>query len=60
MFWSPSSNLGGWALRAATFPSNTPSLRRALSDCAAGDDTVNISVALQIVFQGERVPYEAT
>ena len=28
-----------------------------LKACAAGDDTENISVALQIVLQGERVPY---
>jgi hypothetical protein len=27
-------------------------------ECAAGDDPVNISVALQIVLQGERVPYQ--
>jgi hypothetical protein len=26
-------------------------------ECAAGDDPVNIGVALQIVLQGERVPY---
>jgi hypothetical protein len=25
--------------------------------CAAGDDPVNVSVALQIVLQAERVPY---
>jgi hypothetical protein len=29
-----------------------------LQACAAGDDPVNISVALQIVLQGERVPYQ--
>jgi hypothetical protein len=28
-----------------------------LQSCAAGEDTVNISVALQIVLQSERVPY---
>jgi hypothetical protein len=28
-----------------------------LQACAHGDDPVNISVALQIVLQGERVPY---
>jgi hypothetical protein len=28
-----------------------------MQDCAAGNDPVNISVALQIVLQGERVPY---
>jgi hypothetical protein len=29
----------------------------ALQECAAGNDPMNISVALQIVLQGERVPY---
>jgi hypothetical protein len=29
-----------------------------LQECAAGDDPANISVALQIVLQGERVPYQ--
>jgi hypothetical protein len=28
-----------------------------LQTCAAGDNTENISVALQIVLQGEQVPY---
>jgi hypothetical protein len=28
-----------------------------LQDCVAGDDPVNVSVALQIVLQAERVPY---
>jgi hypothetical protein len=28
-----------------------------LMECVAGDDTVNISVVLQIVLQGECVPY---
>ena len=31
-----------------------------LQACAAGEDTENISVALQIVLQGERVPYRAS
>jgi hypothetical protein len=29
-----------------------------LQACARGDDTANISVALQLVLQAERVPYE--
>jgi hypothetical protein len=29
-----------------------------LQACAAGDDPVNVSVALQIVLQAERVPYK--
>jgi hypothetical protein len=29
-----------------------------LQACAAGDDTENISVALQIVLQGERAPHQ--
>jgi hypothetical protein len=29
-----------------------------LRECAAGDDPVNISVALQIVLQAERVSYK--
>jgi hypothetical protein len=29
-----------------------------LQACAAGEDTVNISVALQIVLQAEHVPYQ--
>jgi hypothetical protein len=32
-------------------------VEKTLLECAAGDDPVNISVALQIVLQGERVPY---
>jgi hypothetical protein len=28
-----------------------------LQACAAGDDPVNVSVAVQIVLQAERVPY---
>jgi hypothetical protein len=32
-------------------------IEKTLQECAAGDDPVNISVALQIVLQGERVPY---
>lgn len=29
-----------------------------LRECAAGEDPENISVALQIVLRGERVPYK--
>ena len=32
-------------------------VEKTLRECGAGDDPVNISVALQIVLQGERVPY---
>jgi hypothetical protein len=32
-------------------------VEKTLRECAAGDDPVNISVALQIVLQAERVPY---
>jgi hypothetical protein len=32
-------------------------VEKTLRECATGDDTVNISVALQIVLQGQRVPY---
>jgi hypothetical protein len=35
-------------------------VEKTLNECAAGGDTENISVALQIVLQAERVPYEAT
>ena len=31
-------------------------VEKTLQECAAGDDPENISVALQIVLQGERVP----
>jgi hypothetical protein len=34
-------------------------VEKTLHECAAGDDPANISVALQIVLQGERVPYRA-
>jgi hypothetical protein len=40
---------------AAAF--NMAACPKTLQECAAGDDPVNISVALQIVLQGERVPY---
>jgi hypothetical protein len=33
-------------------------VEKTLQECDAGDDTENISVALQIVLQGERVPYQ--
>jgi hypothetical protein len=33
-------------------------VEKTLQECAAGDDPVNISVALQIVLQAERVPYQ--
>jgi hypothetical protein len=33
-------------------------VEQTLQECAAGDDTENISVALQIVLQAERVPYQ--
>jgi hypothetical protein len=33
-------------------------VEKTLRECAAGEDPVNISVALQIVLQGERVPYQ--
>ena len=32
-------------------------VEKTLRECAVGDDTENISVALQIVPQGERVPH---
>jgi hypothetical protein len=32
--------------------------RKTLRDCAASEDPVNTSVALQIVLQGEDVPYK--
>jgi hypothetical protein len=32
-------------------------VEKTLLECAAGDDPENISVALQIVLRGERVPY---
>jgi hypothetical protein len=32
-------------------------VEKTLQECATGDDPVNISIALQIVLQGERVPY---
>jgi hypothetical protein len=35
--------------------STWPHVEKTLRECAAGDDPVNISVALQIVLQGERV-----
>jgi hypothetical protein len=35
-------------------------VEKTLHDCAAGEDPVNISVALQIVLQAERVPYQVT
>ena len=43
--------LGGVAITAHGHVETT------LQSCAAGEDTVNISVALQIVRQSERVPY---
>jgi hypothetical protein len=33
-------------------------VEKTLQECAAGDDPENISVVLQIVLQGERVPYD--
>jgi hypothetical protein len=33
-------------------------VEKTLRECAAGDDPENISVALQIVLQGERVPHQ--
>jgi hypothetical protein len=32
-------------------------VEKTLQECAAGEDPVNISVALQIVLQAEHVPY---
>lgn len=32
-------------------------VEKTLQACARGDDTANISVALRLVLQGERVPY---
>jgi hypothetical protein len=33
-------------------------VEKTLQACAAGDDPVNISVALRLVMQAERVPYQ--
>jgi hypothetical protein len=33
-------------------------IEKTLRECAAGEDPVNISVALQIVLQAEGVPYK--
>jgi hypothetical protein len=33
-------------------------VEKTLQACAAGDDAANISVALQLVLQAERVPYQ--
>lgn len=33
-------------------------VEKTLRECTAGDDVVNISVALQLVLQCERVPYD--
>jgi len=33
-------------------------VRLGVHECAAGGDPVNIGVALQIMLQGERVPYK--
>jgi hypothetical protein len=54
--WGRNLNGGSTALRIGL--RSRPLYQTAHSECAAGDDPVNVSVALQIVLQAERVPYE--